>query len=140
MFMLFTNIWWSTNIWQINGGMPKRGLNMKKPLPVIRRKKTCQRYKHEYTELCYCLKPSTKGDTYVQTYFSCAHGGRFDCKRHIETKGHKDFDKLKANNKSMRLFCDNSVETCSNAEARQRNQTNAEFMLCTIIAQMNPYT
>ena len=60
-----------------------------------REKKTCQRYKHEYTELCYCLKPSTKGDTYVQTYFSCAHGGRFDCKRHIETKGHKDFDNLK---------------------------------------------
>jgi hypothetical protein len=33
-----------------------------------------------------------------------------------------------------------SVKTCNNAETRQRNQTNAELMLCTIIVQMNPYT
>jgi len=75
-----------------------------------------------------------------QTDFSCAHSGRFDCKCHIKTKGHKDFDKLKTNNKSMTELCGNSVKTCNSAETRRRNQTNAELMLCTIIAQMNPYT
>ena len=38
--------------------MPKQGLNLKKPLPVIR-KKPCPLYKHEYTKLWNCLKPST---------------------------------------------------------------------------------
>jgi hypothetical protein len=37
-------------------------------------------------------------------------------------------------------LCGDSVKTCNNAETRQRNQTNAELMLCTIIVQMNPYT
>jgi len=40
----------------------------------------------------------------------------------------------------MTELCGNSVKTCNNVETRQRNQTNAELMLCTIIAQMNLYT
>jgi len=40
----------------------------------------------------------------------------------------------------MTEFCGNSVKTCNSAETRWRNQTNAELMLSTIIAQMNPYT
>ena len=51
-------------------------------------------------ELWNCLKPATKGDTFVQcstcqTELLCAHGGRFDCKCHIETKGHLLFIYLK---------------------------------------------
>ena len=77
-------------------------------------------------ELWNCLKPATKGDTFVQcstcqTELLCAHGGRFDCKCHIETKGHllfiylfKGFDKLKTNNKSMMELCGNAVKTCNN--------------------------
>jgi hypothetical protein len=60
----------------------------------------------------------------------------FYCKCHIERKGHKDFNKLKTNNKSMMEFCGNSIKTCKSAETRRRNQTNAELMLCTIIVQM----
>ena len=47
----------------INGGMPNasRGLSLKKSLPVIR-----ERCKHEYTEIWNCLKPSTKGDSFLR--------------------------------------------------------------------------
>ena len=96
-------------------------------------------------ELWNCLKPSAKGDTFVrcstyQTDFSCTHDGRFDCKHHIETKGHKDFYKLKTNNKSMTEFCGNAIKTCNSAKTRRRNQTKAELILYTIIAQMNHET
>jgi hypothetical protein len=64
----------------------------------------------------------------------------FCCKRHIETKGHKKkIDKFGANNKSFPEFCVNSVKTCNSAETRRGNQTNTEMMLCTFIAQINPY-
>ena len=51
-------------------------------------------------ELWNFLKPATKGNTFVQcstcqTELLCAHGGRFDCKCHIETKGHLLFIYLK---------------------------------------------
>ena len=128
-------------MWQSNGNMLKRGLSLKKPLPVIR-KNPCQRYKHEYTELWNCLEPSTKVDKFewcstCQAVFSCAHSGRFNCKRHIKTKGHKDFDKFITNpwqNYVAILF---KLVTMLKLDS---NQTNAELMLCTIIAQMNPYT
>jgi len=78
-------LWWSSNMWQkINGGMPKRKGTEFEEATASDKKKPSQWYKHEYTELWNCLKPSTKGDTFVwcstcQTDFSCAHGGRFDC-------------------------------------------------------------
>ena len=73
-------IWWSSIMWQINGSIPKRGLSLKKLLPVTR-KKPCQQYRHEYKELWNCLEPSTKGDTFVQcSPYKCAPGGRFKCK------------------------------------------------------------
>ena len=44
--------------------MPKRnGTELEEASDKI---KPCQCYKHEYTELWNCLKPSTKGDTFVQ--------------------------------------------------------------------------
>ena len=57
-----------------------------------------------------------KGDTFVRcstckTDFSCAHSEKFDCKCHFETKGHKDFDKLRTNKKSITEFCVKSVKT-----------------------------
>lgn len=100
---------------------------------VSANKKACQRYKQEYSTFWKCLQASTKGETYVrcvtcQIDFSCAHGGRFDCKRH-----YRDTTK----NKSMTDFCINSSQANKSAETRKRNQTKAELMLCTILAQNN---
>ena len=52
--------------------------SLKKSQPVIR-----ERCKHEYTDIWNCLKPSTKGDTFVrcstcQTDFSYVNGRRLD--------------------------------------------------------------
>ena len=64
-----------------------------------------------------------------------APGGRFRCKRHIETKGRKYFDKLKTNNKSMTEFCGNSVKTCNSAETKtvepDECRVNAKHHYCT---------
>lgn len=71
--------------------------------------------------------------------YGVAHSGRLDCKRHIETTastGHKHFDKLGANNKSLMEFCAHSAKT--SAETRQGNQMNAELMLGLFMAQVNP--
>jgi hypothetical protein len=111
---LIQTLWWSSNMWQINGDMPKQGLNLKKPLPVIR-KKPCPLYKHEYTELWNCLKPSAKG---IHLYgvlpvrlTSHVHTVKGLTKCHFETKGHKDFDKLRTNKKSIAELCVKSVKT-----------------------------
>ena len=69
MFMLFAN---TLAIYA------QTGIEHEEATASDKKKKPCHRYKHEYTELWYCLKPLTKGDTYVQAGFSCAHGGRFD--------------------------------------------------------------
>ena len=123
-----------------NGGMPKRKGTSTNNASVSANKKACQRYKEEYSTFWKCLQASTKGETYVrfvtcQIDFSCAHGDRFDCKRHIETKSHKDFEILTT--KSMTDFCINSSQANTSAETWKRNQTKAELMLCTILAQNN---
>jgi hypothetical protein len=56
---------------------------------------------------------------------------------YIETKSHKDFEILTTKNKSMTDFCINSSQANNSAETRKRNQTKAELMLCTILAQNN---
>ena len=40
----------------------------------------------------------------------CAHFGRYDCKRHVESKRHKDFIKVKQSNKSISIFYEASHE------------------------------
>ena len=125
-----------------NGGMPKRKGTSTNHASVSANKKACQRYKQEYSTFWKCLQASTEGETHAryvtcQIDFSCAHGGRFDCKRHIETKSHKDFEILTTKNKSMTDFCINSSQANKSAETRKRNQTKAELMICTILAQNN---
>ena len=42
-------------------------------------------------------------------------------------------------NATLRLKVQKKFKTCNSAETRRGNQTNAELMLCTFIAQVNTY-
>ena len=69
-----------------------------------------QKFLPLYHELWPCLERSDKGDTFAKctvcnSHFCCAHSGRHDCKRHIESKQHKDFIKLKQSSRSIANYC-----------------------------------
>ncbi|KAH3817334.1 hypothetical protein DPMN_118867 [Dreissena polymorpha] len=54
-------------------------------------KTNSQKYKESYREYWPCLGPSLKGKTNVHCStcnidFLCAHGGKNDCKRHIDSQ------------------------------------------------------
>ena len=50
--------------------------------------------------------------TVCNSHFCCAHSGRYDCKRHIESKQHKDFIKLKQSSRSIANYCvENQTKT-----------------------------
>ena len=63
------------------------------------------------------MERSDKGDTFAKctmcnSHFCCAHSGRYDCKRHIESKQHKDFIKLKQFSRSIANYCvENQTKT-----------------------------
>ena len=70
------------------------GLTPPKKIKVI------QCYCPEYHERWSCLLLSRKGDSFVlctvcNIDFACAHGGGNDCKRHVESISHKDYESLK---------------------------------------------
>jgi len=55
-------------------------------------------YKVIYKDLWKCLGPSTKGNNYVHCStsnadFMCAHGGRNNGKRHVESASHNQWMK-----------------------------------------------
>lgn len=59
-----------------------------------RTKKSIQCYKDTYQELWLCFEQSKKGSGFgfvCNSDFSCIHGGKNDCKRHVERKQHKDY-------------------------------------------------
>lgn len=109
----------------------------------VKKKHTGQKYKRDYHETWECLGPSRKGDEYAHcsvcnTDFSISHGGRFDCRRHIERSTHQDFLKVLKGNSSMKdFFVDKNNLPVSDKLSRQRSVTKAELLLCNVIAQMN---
>ena len=79
----------------------------------VKKKHMGQKYKRDYQETWKCLEPSQKGDDYAHcsvcnSDFSISHGGRFDCRRHIERSTHQDFLKVLKSNSSMKGFLSNS--------------------------------
>ncbi|CAC5395890.1 unnamed protein product [Mytilus coruscus] len=62
--------------------------------------------------------------------FTCAHDGKNDCRRHVQSKSHLELQKSKASKKS---FCKNSETEID----RSRLVTRAEAMQCQLIANMN---
>ena len=56
-----------------------------------------QQFLKAYNEKWKCLTHSTKGPSFVHCVlckldFSCAHGGRNDCERHVASKTHKKLE------------------------------------------------
>lgn len=102
-------------------------------------KKYLQNYKDSYKEIWPFFNKSQKGDQYVRCSicemdFTCAHGGKNDCRRHVQSKSHQDFQKLKASNRSMQSFCTKKSQTETD---RVRAVTKAEAFQCQMIADMN---
>lgn len=96
-----------------------------------------QRYKDLYRELWPCLQPSKKGASFVHCSvcnvdFSCNHGGRNDCKRHIESKQHADYVALKAKQKCITSF----MKTPSSS-GLDLQITNAEVLMTEFVSQQN---
>ncbi|XP_021346237.1 uncharacterized protein LOC110445779 [Mizuhopecten yessoensis] len=107
--------------------------------PPNNKKVATQRYRLSYTENWKCLQPSRKGDTFVhctvcRSDFSCKHGGSFDCKRHVDTKMHKDLHMLHSKNVSIATFCKTNT---TGEDQRTRNVTRAELKMCELIANQN---
>ncbi|KAJ8307462.1 hypothetical protein KUTeg_015546 [Tegillarca granosa] len=103
-----------------------------------KRRQTNQKYKESYSNMWPCLTSSKRGECMVRCTvcscdFSCGHGGKNDCKRHVDSKTHKELNTLVKTNKSMASFVSQkSVET-----DHKRAVTRAEVMMCEIIAEMN---
>lgn len=97
-----------------------------------------QKFLPLYHELWPCLERSDKGDTYAKctvcnAHFCCAHSGRYDCKRHIESKQHKDFIKLKQSSRSIANYCvENQTKTNLDMQI-----VKAEAITCEIITDNN---
>lgn len=77
--------------------------------PKPKRKKVLQRYRVEYTKEWPCIHKSTKSEHYVfctvcACDFMIQHGGRDDCRRHIESKKHVDNGRLRHENKPISDF------------------------------------
>ena len=95
-----------------------------------------QKYKTSYGEYWPCLGPSYKGKTYVHCVtcnidFLCAHGGKNDCKRHVDSQSHVNWRKIKASNKNI-----STMMQGSNIE-KELKTTHAEVIMCEFIAQNN---
>lgn len=99
-------------------------------------KKAKQTFKTAYSNEWTCLKPSLKGNFYVlctmcNSNFSCHHGGKFDCQRHINSKGHQENEQIIKTTRTLDTF------TSKNVEDDTIKTTRAELILCRLIARMN---
>ena len=73
-----------------------------------KKKRILQRYRDLYHEIWLTLTRSQCGEYYVRcktcsTDFSCSHAGVNDCKRHIESKTHKELSALQKSNRSVKF-------------------------------------
>jgi hypothetical protein len=73
-----------------------------------KKKRILQRYRDLYHEIWPTLTRSQCGEYYVRcktcsTDFSCSHAGENDCKRHIESKTHKELSALQKSNRSVKF-------------------------------------
>ena len=94
------------------------------PKSKAKKKKWLTKFKLSYVSEFPCLEKSPKGPYFAHckvcvSDFNISHGGRDDCKKHVETKKHADMGKLKTNTQfSMEKFIstDSSLSVV-NAEA-----------------------
>ena len=82
------------------------------------------------------LTSSKKGPTFAyclvcEKDFSCAHGGKDDCRRHAKSKAHVDLKELKLTQKPHKQFINNAEMD------NTRAVTKAEALMCHLISNLN---
>jgi len=92
-------------------------------------KKSRRRFKDSYKEAFPFLASSKKGPTFAyclvcEKDFSCAHGGKDDCRRHAKSKAHVDLKELKLTQKLLKHFINNAEMD------NTRAVTKAEALMC----------
>lgn len=95
--------------------------------------KACQKYRKEYSELWTSLKASSVSENHVfcelcKCDFSVQHGGRDDCRRHINSKKHSDNLQVKSASKTLTSFF--KPETADST-------TNAEVLFTSFLVEHN---
>lgn len=94
-----------------------------------RKRSHIQTFIDEYESTWPCLKRSKKADTYAycsvcDSDFTISHGGRSDCRRHIEGPRHVNFAKLKGSNRQLSSMLKESNETTSSVIKAEALFTN----------------
>lgn len=93
-----------------------------KSATMFSKPKNCQKYRPEYTQLWSCLSASNVSLQHAfcelcKCDFSVQHGGKDDCRRHVNSKKHQEFSKLKVSSKPVTsFFKSDAVDPTTNAE------------------------
>lgn len=104
------------------------GLSDAKKLKIV------QKFRHEYTVEWPSIIQSSKSTEYAfctvcSRDFSIAHGGRNDCRKHIDTKLHKTNAEARTSNKNLDIFLKTSED--------EDKVTKAELLFTAFIAEHN---
>ena len=96
---------------------------------------------HQASHKTYpCLVPPRKGGKFVfcttcKADFSCKHGGRFDCKQHVDSKSHMELDKATGKFQPIGgFFLKKDTVT---KDTLVRDTTRAEEMISQLIVDGN---
>jgi hypothetical protein len=110
----------------------------KKPVSAARR----QCFLKDYTNSWPCLIESSKGESFVHCStckmdFSCAHGGRHDCLRHVESQNHKKLSKSVKGTQSIAGCFQKQLNSDTDKTSFRRQVTRSEAMLCKMLVDLN---
>ena len=99
-----------------------------------------QCYLKSYSSKWSCLTSSSRGPEYVyclvcKSTFSCAHGGRYDCGKHV--KGHTHQKLLKGDVGNRSIMAALASQSSKSSEDLTLQVTRAETMMCRMVADGN---
>lgn len=112
-------------------------VNMKRALDtcssVSKKSKVVQKFRDSYTKEWPCLVTSKMSENHVYCEvcscdFVIAHGGRDDCRRHIESKKHQDYGKVQSVHKPISSFFVSKGEN---------ETTKAELLFTSFLVEHN---
>ena len=102
---------------------------------AAKKRKLGQRFRPEYCIEFPCLMKSTREHyaycKYCKQYFSSQHGGRDDCRRHINSKKHVDYSKLQLGNHKVSSFFETKESPI------ELQVTNAEILFTNFLIEHN---
>lgn len=108
--------------------------------PAKKMKLSSQKYRIEYGVTWPCLGPSKKSEGHVycsicNSDFTVSHGGKCDCRRHMESKAHLELTRLQNSNHSLTAMF--KTPNSSLAEKHRRTIIRSEAMLISVISELN---